>query len=182
MIPYLLRLLRVMTLAAPVYLFLRRPWCRPGRREVAMALFSLFVVGLLVLALDGEYTSPRQMLQAARARLADGQYMNLRPFYTIRSFFKYTAPDDFLVNIVGNVVMFLPWGFGLPLLWERNRRPWRVCLLCFLLTALIETAQLFIGRHFDVDDMLLNFLGGVAGAGLWWLLQRRFPYWRGFST
>ncbi len=140
-----------------------------------MMVFVLFMAGLLVLALEGEYASPGVMLSRAQRRWATGEQINLIPFYTIRTFFRHTPRSVFLVNIVGNLVMFIPWGFGLVLLWQKNRRLWRLVLLALMLTVLIETVQLFIGRHVDVDDLMLNFAGTLLGAGLWAVLRRLLP-------
>lgn len=178
---YLLRLLAFMLLSAPIYLLLRRPWRRWCPREPILAFFTLYMVALLCLALDGQWASLPQMLAHARIRLEQGDQINLIPFYTISTFYRYMSPGDFLVNIVGNLVMFMPWGFGLVLLWKNNRRFGRLFLLSLGLTVLIESLQLLNGRHVDVDDLLLNFLGAMVGAGLWWILQKFFPVLRTFS-
>lgn len=67
-----------------------------------------------------------------------------------------------------NVLMFLPVGFLLPLLWE-TYNDWKYTLGfgCFL-TVLIEIAQVFTFRTTDIDDLLTNLLG----AGLGFLLAR----------
>ena len=44
--------------------------------------------------------------------------------------------------------------------------------MCLGLTCLIEFTQLFIGRTVDVDDLILNFVGSMCGAGLWWAFSR----------
>ncbi len=172
---YFRTLFYTMLLAAPIYLLLRRPWRFGLRREAAMAVFWLFMAGLLVLALSGEYAPLRDLWQRGMTRLETREYMNLRPFHTIRRFFNYTSSQSFLVNIVGNILMFVPWGFGLALLWKKNRSVWRIAALSLLLTVFIETVQLFIGRHVDVDDLLLNFIGGCLGGLLWWGLKKPFP-------
>ncbi len=172
---YLVKLMGIMGLTMPIWLLLRRPWRKWSRREAAMMVFVLFMAGLLVLALEGEYASPGVMLSRAQGRWATGEQINLIPFYTIRTFFRHTPRSVFLVNIVGNLVMFIPWGFGLVLLWQKNRRLWRLVLLALMLTVLIEMVQLFIGRHVDVDDLMLNFAGTLLGAGLWAVLRRLLP-------
>ena len=172
---FILEFVVMMVLALPVWLLFRRPlrhWCR---REAAVLAFALFMVALLVLALRGEYGPPSVLILRALERWQVRDRINLKPFYTIRTFFRHTPTSVFLVNIVGNLVMFMPWGFGLVLLWKKNRRLWRLCLLAILLTVGIETVQLFINRHVDVDDLILNFAGALLGAGLWAVLRRWFP-------
>lgn len=71
-----------------------------------------------------------------------------------------------------NAVMFLPFGFLLPLLWK-TCRSWKVTTLAgFLTSALIETIQLFCFRSTDVDDLMMNTLGASLGYALSWLCFR----------
>lgn len=145
-------------------------------REIAMGLFFLYVVGLLALALvlGGDYGTPGYMLQNAKERLQTGERINLVPFRTISGFLKHSsASDSFLVNIVGNIIMFVPWGFGLGLLWKKNRKVSRMILWSVSLPLLIETWQLFIGRSVDADDLILNFVGSILG-GLVFLCGRKY--------
>ena len=70
----------------------------------------------------------------------------------------------FRFNVIGNVLVFLPYGVFLPKLFQRCRKLMSVLLLSLELSLIIEVTQLFtkIGS-FDVDDLLLNTLGGVLG-------------------
>ncbi len=69
-----------------------------------------------------------------------------------------------LMNLVGNVAMAVPIGFAVPLLFPSMRRPGRTILFTFLLSLLAETGQLILRVGcFDVDDLLLNTIGGVIG-------------------
>lgn len=175
MVCYLLKFLLIFVTALPFYLIIRRPWKRYETREWFLALFWLFMVGLLTLALEGDYKIPAAMLRSAVSRITSGENINVVPFRTISSFFLHFTWDAFLINIVGNMVMFLPWGFGVVLLWKKNQSFWRVIALSFLLTVFIETIQLFIGRSVDVDDLILNFIGGCAGALLYFVIRKKFP-------
>lgn len=175
MIQYTARCILLFLTVAPFYLLLRRPWRFEWRRELALGCFVLYLVSLLVLALEGRYDTPVRMLERGLARIASGEGINLIPLRTIVSFFRYASLELFLINIVGNVVLFIPWGFGLALLWKRNQTPLRICALSLLLTLFIESVQLFIGRSVDVDDLLLNFVGGCVGGLFYAFLRKRFP-------
>lgn len=175
MISYLLRFGIILSAALPFWLLIRRPWKRKQPREWALGIFALFMAGLLTLALEGEYGTPAQMAGRAAARIRTGENVNLVPFRTVFRCIRYFDVDTFLVNIVGNIVMFVPWGFGLVLLWKKNRRPAAVLAFSFGLTLFIETCQLFIGRSVDVDDLILNFTGSCMGAGLYFLVRRKWP-------
>ena len=115
------------------------------------------------------------MAESAILRIKSGEGINLVPFRTIAGFFKHFIPDIFLVNIVGNIVMFMPWGFGLLLLWKKRQRFFSVMAYSLALPVLIEACQLFTGRSVDVDDLLLNFLGGCLGAGVYLGVRKLAP-------
>jgi len=68
----------------------------------------------------------------------------------------------FYRNIFGNVVLFLPLGFFAGYLLKlKDLKP--ALFLTFIVSITIECTQLFIGRVFDVDDIMLNILGGSIG-------------------
>ena len=80
---------------------------------------------------------------------------NLTLFKEIRRFLLYR-------NILGWRAVFL--GFFLPVIWVRTRHWYITVLLSFAMSLLVETMQL-VGKvgSFDVDDLLLNTIGGFAG-------------------
>lgn len=175
MVRYLFKLSIIILVVLPFYLLLRRPWKRKMKREWALGCFVLFTVGLLALALEGSYTNPVRMVQEAVRRFSAGERINLVPFRTIGSFFRHFNAEAFLINIIGNIVMFMPWGFGLVLLWKRERKALAIVRNSLALPLFIETVQLFIGRSVDVDDVILNFAGACLGAGIYFLMRKRFP-------
>ena len=101
---------------------------------------------------------------------------NLVLFREIRRFLTYRdilGMPAVLLNVVGNVVVFIPDGGGLPLLCERLQRFWRIAVLSFAASLLAETMQLILRVGcFDVDDLLLNTVGGCAGYLIFLLIRR----------
>lgn len=170
-----------MVIFTPIYVVVRRPWMHKGKREYFLAAFWLFHIALLALALQGNYQDLRGMVREAGSRISTKERVNLVPFRTIRSFFRHFEWDVFMVNIVGNMVMFMPWGFGLPLLWKKNQRWRRIVPMALGITLFIEASQLFIGRSVDVDDLLLNFAGGCIGAAVYFVLCRWCPKIRDYA-
>lgn len=81
---------------------------------------------------------------------------------------------DGLFNIIGNIVMFLPFGFFASLLWRKFSGK-RALALGLGLTCSVECWQVFVGRIFDTDDIILNTLGVFCGYLLWALLQKSVP-------
>jgi len=89
---------------------------------------------------------------------------NLVPFREINRSLQ-SLSDHAMVNLFGNVAIFLPLGFVLAFMWNRVRMAGVKIVSCaFLLSLGLETAQLvFMIGQFDVDDILLNTLGGLLG-------------------
>lgn len=105
-------------------------------------------------------------------QLADS--INLTPFATINMYLKmlhsskaYLVRHAF-INLVGNVVMFIPLGFFQPYLSAKLRAFWKTLLSTFCLILLIEVVQYFtfLGTC-DIDDLMLNLAGAAAGYGIW---------------
>ncbi len=174
MVDYIIRFGIIILICTPIYLLVRKPWKYERVREICLGLFVLSTLGVLFLAFETELKNPIDMIRYGISRLQTGERMNLVPFRTISTYLVHSNVDMLLVNLVGNMVMFVPWGFGIVLLWKSNQRPMRVILLCLGLTVFIEFVQLFIGRSVDVDDLILNFIGGIAGSVLYFIIKRFF--------
>ncbi len=68
----------------------------------------------------------------------------------------------FFKNVVGNMLMFIPFGFFTSY-FLKLKKVYSVFLLTLLTSITIETTQLLIGRVFDIDDIILNVIGGLIG-------------------
>lgn len=68
-----------------------------------------------------------------------------------------------VMNIVGNVIMFMPLGWLVVVLWP-NRAVARAVVVSALVSLAIETWQTLGGSPGDIDDVVLNSLGGLLGA------------------
>lgn len=85
---------------------------------------------------------------------------NLIPF---KEMFRYEFGSYlFIKNVVGNMLMFLPYGFFVSYLLKLDKKS-MILYLSIIVSLTIETTQLVIGRVFDVDDILLNICGGMCG-------------------
>ena len=101
-----------------------------------------------------------------------GYAYNLVPLKEITRYFRYyrtLGMPLFLINIVGNMVAFMPFGFFLPIISRRSRKWYNTVSFGLIFSLILETLQLiFKVGSFDVDDMLLN----TVGAGLGFLVYR----------
>ena len=74
-----------------------------------------------------------------------------------------------------NVILFVPLGFFLPLLWEKFRRMKPTLLFGLHMTIAIELLQLFTYRVTDINDIITNTLGTFLGFCLFRFLKRSKP-------
>lgn len=103
-----------------------------------------------------------------------GHGYNLRPFAGLQAVMSGGNMRYMLLNILGNIVMFAPLGFLLPLLFRGWNVGW-VLLIGVGFSVLIETLQFFTSRGTDIDDVILNALGAVFGYFVYWIFRRVAP-------
>lgn len=109
-------------------------------------------------------------LNAYRAHFSETG--NLVPFRTVKLFFDgffvhHTVSfKAFAVNIFGNIFVFTPFGLVLPVVFEKQRRFWVFLLTMVSFVFGIEALQfLLLTGSPDIDDIMLNVLGGALGYG-----------------
>ena len=80
--------------------------------------------------------------------------------------------DGISLSMILNVVMFMPLGFLLPLLWKEYQSLVRTAIIGFCFSCGIEFCQFFNRRVSDVDDLLMNTLGAILGWLIWIVFSR----------
>lgn len=91
-------------------------------------------------------------------------------FIPFKEMFRYEIGSPlFIKNVIGNMLMFLPYGFFVSYLLKLDKKS-TIFYLSIIVSFTIETTQLVIGRVFDVDDIMLNILGGMLGYFSYWFL------------
>ena len=80
---------------------------------------------------------------------------------------------DFMVNFVGNIVLFIPWGILQPISFKKMQSFKCFIILTLIALVLVETIQLFtMLGSFDIEDVLLNMLGACTGFALYNLCNK----------
>lgn len=91
---------------------------------------------------------------------------NTVPFKTINMYYKgyERGNTNASYNLLGNLIGFIPLGLLLPWAIPFFRRGWAMLLAALAVPFGYEGAQLTTGLGiFDVDDLLLNGTGAIAG-------------------
>ena len=79
----------------------------------------------------------------------------------------------FFRNVIGNIVLFIPFGFLTSYYLDLEKKRYNI-LITLLISIVIETIQLSIGRAFDIDDIILNIVGSFIGCLIYRLIDRIF--------
>lgn len=133
------------------------------QRHMTRFVFALYTLFLSYkLLLGSERFLSRELLIENR-----DVYFNLIPFKTISRYFEYFSYFkfwDWVTNIFGNVIVFIPLGILIPLV-NKSKKSFIFCLGIGLLYIInIEVLQHFFGLGvFDVDDIILNSFGVSIG-------------------
>ncbi|KES09079.1 hypothetical protein BU52_03245 [Streptomyces toyocaensis] len=155
----------------------------------------LFATGTVIRVRRGVWDKRRGLLRLAAAvyvaavlsltvfplNVTWGEYANQAPWIGQINFVPLLTAD---VTMVPNVIMMVPAGFLLPLLFRNATSASRATLMTAAASLSVEAAQLLSyivldnGRSVDVNDLLANTLGGLAGYALV-TLALRVPALRG---
>ncbi|CCY27512.1 MAG: VanZ family protein [Candidatus Faecisoma sp.] len=101
-------------------------------------------------------------------------------FTLFKEMFRYEFGTKlFFHNVIGNMLMFIPFGFLISY-FLKLEKPYSIIILSFITSVTIEVTQLLIGRVFDIDDIILNVIGGLIGFLLFYILgkiEKHLPNW-----
>ncbi|WP_301244330.1 VanZ family protein [Sporosarcina highlanderae] len=179
---YVIKMLAYMVVALPIYLLIRSIIIKRRKRpvnklhEVLLALFILYLVGLASQTIIPKWSIG---VDGSTGKFYFDVYIfnrmssvNLIPFRTIMNYFQANEhvsgwSSVSLVNLLGNMFVFSPIGFFIPLLWRRMDSFKAILFIGFGVTCFIEGTQYFIGRSTDIDDIILNTFGVIIGYGVY---------------
>lgn len=144
----------------------------PIPRGLARLVFLTYIVLLMKVVLF-KNPSARIMVQSMsieRVQFRLWYASNFTPFKTI--IFYLSGAQSYrtaLWNLVGNIAIFGPMGFLLPILFPKLQSMRLVAGTSFMVSLSLEIVQLLSGLgSFDIDDVILN----VSGATLGWLVYK----------
>lgn len=134
---------------------------RNGRRAAWRALVGWLLVGWFAVI---------AILSLIRFNIRHFGAINLVPLRTIIDQFDSVNTSLAVINNLGNVLVYLPVGLLLPVLVPRW---WSGIVAGAGVSLLMESTQYVTRRGAaDIDDLLLNTLGAVVGAGIYLLARR----------
>lgn len=126
-------------------------------RVLGKIMFVLYIAFLLYFLIFSDW-------YGRTGEMSEYHY-NLVPFHEIQRFWNYRERLGWIsyANLFGNVAIFIPFGFFMPMA-SRYRSFFLTTSYSLGLSLLVEAFQ-FVSRvgSFDVDDIILNTIGGIVG-------------------
>lgn len=176
-IEYALNMLPYMLLAVPIYAAARLIYIKVKKRkinwyrEILLFCFVIFCTGLASQTVIPKLEFGAGGLGIINTGIHQTNLIPFKVFYeTFNEVFYAGNINYFLINFLGNIILFVPFGIFLPLLW--NISPAKAVGITFCISLFIETAQLFLPRGTDVDDLILNTLGALLGVFVYVFIKK----------
>lgn len=141
--------------------------------KILFSIYIFFLILFVVLKFDGSFERIISLHNSIIENEKDGlRNINLIPFRAMSPYLRDITEPYAFKNIAANIVIFIPLGFFIS-----NKNPknvFKALIICLGVILSIELIQLFfkIG-FFDVDDIILNFIGSLIGLLISILMQKR---------
>ena len=137
-------------------------------REIILFIFFVYFLFLLLLTIfkGGRIEFSNQCNSFMYREHGLLGIINIVPIKeTINTFMhSETGMRNSLRNLIGNILVFMPLGFFIPLLFDKFNNLKKVLKVGCLSSLAIELSQLFVGSNVcDIDDVIYNTLGALAG-------------------
>ncbi len=140
--------------------------------KIVKYLFSVYCIALFfILFLYGSRTGNQFHIKVFSKE--HFEMSNLVPFRTIFSYlesaYHFTINTNIVVtNLLGNLLMFIPMGMALHVLFEEKfDKLWKIMLCVVMIVVFVEVIQFLTFRgSADIDDLLLNTIGSAIGYGI----------------
>lgn len=153
-----------------VYALIKKPGMK---RVIVTCVFIIYLTGVAAVTLFPiVYDSPVEYTDTVK-------WYNWIPFKTISEALNNGVRITAITQIVGNIVLAIPFGIIVSLLFEKLQW-WKKLLAALSFTIAIELSQMLIGfaignmyRNIDIDDVILNILGACSGYGIYAIVFRK---------
>lgn len=142
------------------------------KRLLILVLYVLFVGKVIIFKYPLEQLRTIMDTWSREVVLEGLDTANFTLFKTVHMYIDYSYMLNSFENLVGNIVVFMPFGMLLPFNWKRFRNFADIFLAGFLFSLGIELFQLYSAfGAFDVDDILLNCIGVIGGYMLYMIFD-----------
>lgn len=137
--------------------------------EIGFLLFISVLIGLFSQTIIPKSDAIQSYSTSVNLQL----FRVVKETYNAIAYLEFWQP--FYINFLGNIILFMPIGFLLPLLYKRMEFFPNSVIIGLCISLFIEIVQVPQNRSSDVDDLWLNTLGALLGYLCYLFLQKSFP-------
>lgn len=134
--------------------------------KILFYIYIAFLILFVVLKYDGSFERIISLHNSIIENEKDGlRNINLIPFRSISPYLRNITEPYAFKNIIANILVFIPLGFFVSN--KNSKNVFKALIICLGVILSIECIQLlFKIGFFDVDDIILNFIGSLIGMGI----------------
>ena len=134
--------------------------------KILFYIYIAFLILFVVLKFDGSFERIISLHNSIIENEKDGlRNINLIPFRSISPYLRNITEPYAFKNIIANILVFIPLGFFVSN--KNSKNVFKALIICLGVILSIELIQLlFKIGFFDVDDIILNFIGSLIGMGI----------------
>lgn len=134
--------------------------------KILFYIYIAFLILFVVLKFDDSFERIISLHNSIIENEKDGlRNINLIPFKSISPYLKNITEPYAFKNIIANILVFIPLGFFVSN--KNSKNVFKTLAICLSVILSIELIQLlFKIGFFDVDDIILNFIGSLIGMGI----------------
>ena len=126
------------------------------RKNIFRLIFGVYILGVLSITFV--------VRETMALRLPNSRGVALEPFREYQAMIAEPNHFYWFMQIFLNILLFVPFGFLLPLVKERGHSIWKVTIAGFAFSCAIELMQFITERGFtEIDDIINNSIGAFVG-------------------
>lgn len=174
---YIINMIPYMIISIPIYIIIRALILKNSEHkanwyhEIPLFIFYIYLVGLA-----SQTIIPKIEFGVTGIGIVKGgvHTLNLIPFRAVFDAYtelQHNNLNALIINLLGNMLLFVPIGFMLLLLWRISKK--KALVIGFSISLFVEICQLFFPRGTDIDDLILNSLGTLVGVILYTLVSKK---------
>lgn len=143
--------------------------------RVIFYIYIILLILFVVIKFDGSIGSIIARIYAININRSKGLWnCNLILFKSISHYLHHIARPHGYLNLLGNIIPFIPMGVLIPINYYKLRGLIKTLLMSLICIIVIEVIQLItMLGYFDIDDIVLNMLGSLIGYGIYMANNRR---------
>lgn len=134
--------------------------------KILFYIYIAFLILFVVLKFDGSFERIISLHNSIIENEKDGlRNINLIPFRSISPYLRNITEPYAFKNILANILVFIPLGIFVSN--KNSKNVFKTLVICLSVILSIECIQLLLKiGFFDVDDIILNFIGSLIGMGI----------------